>query len=455
MAVDTNTYTDGGTVEFEGNDQENDAILNLPQSQRTIVTKSTDPEVESLYGKYKRGKLILDPDFQRRFVWDKVKASRLIESALLNVPLPIIYLAEEPNGKESVIDGQQRLTSFFSFIDGKLPNGEVFRLTKLNVFSELEKKTYKDLDEELQDRIRYHQIRAITILHSSDPALRFEIFERLNRGAVPLNDMELRNCVYAGNYMNVLKDMAQEPDFMELMGFKTQNQRMQDVELVLRFAAFYHSTYLKYKGPMKSFLNQDMQNYRYITKEDADKLKAAFKNGLQIVKSLFGPHAFKRFIPGNKTKPQGGWTTSSVRNTALYDVLMGVFCLQDKNRVYAALDPLREGIIGLMVSDTDFMDSLQLFTSQESRVKLRFTTMQNCVDTTLQNYKSQPRLFSSKLKKELFEKDSSCAICHQQISDIDDAALDHIQQYGKGGQTVPENARLTHRYCNLARSRND
>lgn len=244
MAVDTNAYTEGGTVEFEGNDQENDAILNLPQSHRTIMTKSTDPEIESLYGKYKRGKLILDPDFQRRFVWDKVKASRLIESALLNVPLPIIYLAEEPNGKESVIDGQQRLTSFFSFIDGRLPNGEVFRLTKLNVFSELEKKTYKDLDESLQDRIRYHQIRAITILRSSDPALRFEIFERLNRGAVPLNDMELRNCVYAGNYMNVLKDMAQEPDFIELMGFKTQNQRMQDVELALRFAAFYHSTYL-------------------------------------------------------------------------------------------------------------------------------------------------------------------------------------------------------------------
>jgi hypothetical protein len=134
---------------------------------------------------------------------------------------------------------------------------------------------------------------------------------------------------------------------------------------------------------------------------------------------------------------------------------MGVFCLQDKNRVYAALDPLCEGIISLMVSDTDFMDSLLLFTSQESRVKLRFTTMQNFVNTTLQNYKSQPRLFSSKLKRELFEKDSSCAICHQQISDIDDAALDHIQQYGKGGQTVPENARLTHRYCNLARSRND
>src|SRR5260370_29721042 len=111
--------------------------------------------------------------------------------------------------------------------------------------------------------------------------------------------------------------------------------------------------------------------------------------------------------------------------------------------------------MGVIVADAALMDFLPLFTSQESRVKVRCATMQNCVDTTLQNYKSQPRLFSSKLKKELFEKDSSCAICHQQISDIDDAALDHIQQYGKGGQTVPENARLTHRYCNLARSRND
>jgi len=116
MAVDTNKYIDEDIVEFEGNDPENDEILTLPQSKRTIMTRSTDPEIESLYGKYKRGKLILDPDFQRRFVWDKVKASRLIESALLNVPLPIIYLAEESNGKEAVIDGQQRLTSLEKFL---------------------------------------------------------------------------------------------------------------------------------------------------------------------------------------------------------------------------------------------------------------------------------------------------------------------------------------------------
>ena len=449
--MDTETHT----ITVEGLDEEADDIIALPQNERIILTKSTDPEIESLYGKYKRGKLILDPDFQRRFVWDRTKASRLIESALLNVPLPIIYLAEEANGKESVIDGQQRLTSFFSFMDGKLPNGDVFKLTGLKVFPELEKKTYKDLDEDLQDKIRYHQIRAITILHNSDPVLKFEIFERLNRGAVPLNDMELRNCVYVGEYMSLLKDLASDPDFLKLAGFNRSDVRMREVELVLRFAAFYHQTYLKYKGSMKKFLNQDIEKYRYISKEDAEKLRNAFKNGLQIVKSLFGPHAFRRFIPGDKSKPQGGWVANSTINFALYDVLMGVFCDKDKNKIYGSLDSLREGIIDLMVSNTEFIDSLQLFTSQESRVKYRFSTLNSFVDSILQNTKTQPRCFSGKLKKELFEQDSMCAICGQTIIDIDDAALDHIEQYWQGGKTIPENARLTHRYCNLARSRKE
>jgi hypothetical protein len=126
-----------------------------------------------------------------------------------------------------------------------------------------------------------------------------------------------------------------------------------------------------------------------------------------------------------------------------------------KNKIYGSLDSLREGIIDLMVTNTEFVDSLQLFTSQESRVKYRFNTLHSFVDNVLQNAKTQPRSFSGKLKKELFEQDSSCAICGQQILDIDDAALDHIEQYWKGGKTIPENARLTHHYCNLARSRKE
>src|SRR5205814_3817652 len=123
-------------IRFEEEEPEESPEIPIAGSERTIRTDAADPEIESLHGKWKRGRLILQPDFQRQYVWDGAKASRLIESALLSVPLPIVYLAQEPDNKESVIDGQQRLTSFFAFIDGKYPNGQPFRLTKMKVFPE-------------------------------------------------------------------------------------------------------------------------------------------------------------------------------------------------------------------------------------------------------------------------------------------------------------------------------
>lgn len=96
-----------------------------------IYTEKGDPEIDGLFNKWKRGKLDIQPEFQRYFVWDKAKSSRLIESALLGIPLPVIYLSEEQNGKVYVIDGQQRLTSFFSYIDGKFPDDSDFKLTGL------------------------------------------------------------------------------------------------------------------------------------------------------------------------------------------------------------------------------------------------------------------------------------------------------------------------------------
>ena len=104
-----------------------------PTGSKEIVTQASDPQVSALHKKSKRGTLVLQPEFQRQFVWDRKKASRLVESVLLKVPLPIIYLSEEPNGKEYVIDGQQRLTSLFAFVDGQFPNGEPFKLTGPNL----------------------------------------------------------------------------------------------------------------------------------------------------------------------------------------------------------------------------------------------------------------------------------------------------------------------------------
>ncbi len=435
-------------------ESEEETPLKLERKDRRILTQASDPEIKSLHDKWKRGRLILQPDFQRQYVWDNKKASKLIESALLSIPLPIIYLAELPNGHQSVIDGQQRLTSFFSYLDGYYPDMRAFKLSGLTAFPEFNQKAFSDLSEETQDKIRDFTIRTIVILKDSDPDLKFEIFERLNTGSVPLNPMEIRNCVYRGPYMNLLKKMAYEPDFQRLMGLSSPDKRMKDIEFVLRFAAFYHETYLKYKPSMKQFFNMDMGKYQNISEKDAKELKTAFKNSVAIVTSLFGENAFKRFYPGTADDPNGRWEPKRF-NASLYDVYMGVFADKDKNQVYHSLDALREGIIDLMTSNTEFIDSILIGTSEKERVNRRFDIMRGTVDEILSKSQRQPRCFSLEFKKKLYEENPTCAICGQRIQSIDDAAVDHIKQYWMGGQTIPENARLTHRYCNMARPRSD
>ena len=325
----------------------------------------------------------------------------------------------------------------------------------MKVFTELNKKSYIDLSEELQDKIRYYQIRTVTIRSDSDPDLKFEIFERLNTGSIPLNEMEVRNCVYRGKYIELLKELAEYDIFTELVGLKKPDKRMKDIELVLRFAAFYHATYLKYKSPMKRFFNQDMERYKDIDEATANELREAFKKSTQIVKSLFGTSAFKRFYRGSLSNPNGGLLETQQFNTSLYDVLMSVFCDKDKNMVYAALDSIREGLIDLMTTNQEYIDAITVGTSDVERVRKRFDLTRMLVDDILLNHRPQPRCFSLQLKQELYDMNPTCTICDQRIQDINDAAIDHIEQYWRGGKTIPENARLTHRYCNNARPRID
>jgi hypothetical protein len=363
-------------------------------------------------------------------------------------------LSEEKDGKEVVIDGQQRLTAFFSFIDGTFPSGQVFRLSGLKVFENLSKKTYKELEEALQDKIQYCKLRTITFNKDSSHDLKFEIFERLNSGAVSLNQQELRNCIYRGPYNELLKKLAQNEDFISLVGHEPPRDRMRNVELVLRFAAFYHSTYLHYKPPILRFLNNEMIQRRNIDEQKAEEFTNAFKNTVAINKSLLGNHAFKRFYAGSDKAPNGYWEPQRF-NASLYDILMYSFAKEDRNKVYQNLDSIREALICLMTEDQDFVDAIELGTSGLKAVTKRFDKWRMTLQTIIGIAQKEPRCFSKRLKEQLFNLDPTCSICGQRIQDIDDSAVDHINQYWLGGKTIPENARLTHRYCNFARSRHD
>lgn len=449
----TNLETLEEEITFEETKEEEE-IEEVDPTKRKIFTDQGDPEINSLYGKYKKGKLDIQPVFQRKFVWDRTKACKLIESVLLEIPLPIIYLFEEKNGIISVIDGQQRLTSFFSFIDGKFPNGKAFKLSGLNVFKELNGKLFSELNEELQDKITDYKIRIITFRKESEPGLKFEIFERLNTGAVSLNDQELRNCIYRGPYNDLLKELSKDSDFKFLLGIKDSERRMRDVELVLRFAAFLHSSYLNYKPSVKKFLNKDMEKYRYINNEDTSELRKAFKNSVSIIRSLLGKHAFKRFYKGTDTDPNGYWEPKRF-NASLYDILMNSFASAAKNTVFRNLDSIREALLYHMTNNQKFIDSIELSTSSIQAVKTRFDIWRLELQDIIGIDQREDRLFSREFKEGLYGKNPTCKICGQHIQDIDDTMVDHIEQYWKGGRTIPENSRLTHRYCNLARSRKE
>lgn len=440
--------TVSANAEVEGADDEEFDLSADERGERKILTQTSEPTVQSLRDRATRGRLNIQPDFQRQFVWDAKKSSRLIESALLGIPLPVVYLAEGRDGKTSVIDGQQRLTSFFRFVDNKL------ELAGMQVYKNLNKKKFAALPEELQDKIMEYPVRVITFLKDSDEDLQFEIFERLNSGTVSLNAQELRNCVYRGPYNALLRDLSGDPVYKKLMGYGDSHKRMLDVEFVLRFAAFHFQGYLNYKAPMKKFLNEEMDKRQNISDADASDLRAKFKQAVTLIDSMLGEHAFKRFYPGeNKENPNGYWGKAQF-NASLYDVLMWSLADADKNLVMNNLDAIREGLLDLM-SDDGFIHSILYATSGKRQVKARFDKWRGVLDPILENQRKEPRCFSRELKEELYEQNQTCQICGNRIAHVDDAAVDHIEQYWRGGKTIPENARLVHRYCNSARPRND
>jgi len=414
--------------------------------RRRIFTDKLDPKIHDLHQDSKTGDLILDPKFQRRKVWDNTRSSRLIESVLLEVPLPVFYLAENSDGTQEVIDGQQRLNAFFRFLDNAYP------LTGLRELPSLNGRHFQHLDRAQQKHVRNYPVRTVVFKKESDESLRFQIFERINTGAMPLNAQELRNCVYRGPYNDLLHDLSRDPDYMAIMGFKGPEKRMKDVEYVLRVAAFYHASYLNYKPSMERFMNEEMKKYRNPTPEEAEKVRGVFKNSVTLIRSLLGKNAFKRYYRGDAKFPNGQWEPKKF-NASLFDILMWSMARADKNPVMARLDTIAEALIMLMTQDQDFIDSIELSTSSVKAVTTRFDKWRMTLDTILASNPTQPRCFSRMLKEGLYGANPTCSLCGQHIVELDDAAVDHIKMYWMGGETIPENARLTHRYCNWARSR--
>ncbi|TSA79645.1 DUF262 domain-containing protein [Deinococcus detaillensis] len=427
--------------------------LDIPQHERRVQTSIQDLPVETLVLRIGRGSMILQPEFQRNFVWNTTKASRLIESLLLNIPIPVVYVAEASGGKQEVVDGQQRLTSISAFINGYFPESsglsKEFKLTGLQVLSELNGKRFAELSEETQNLISQSTLRVIVIKAESHPDVKFEVFERLNLGAEKLNDQELRNCVYRGGYNALLAKLSEYKPLLDIQGLSAPHNRMADRQLILRFLALHRLTHLHYRGNMKQVMNREMEDHRDLSENALRDMEELVKKSVDMAWTVFGKRAFRRFQPGTAQNPDGVWEERL--NFALWDTLLYTFSFYQKSDIVPNADRIYEEFLDLMTNDLTFVEYVTSTGDKADRVKYRADAWKKRMDSVVGPARTDSRTFTRKLKDELFTQDPTCAICGQRIQTVDDAEVDHVVHYWRGGQTVPENARLTHRYCNRAR----
>ena len=288
-----------------GAEEFSESILTIPPEQRRLHTETYDFSIGTVLDYFKK-KHIFIPVFQRRYVWTQAQASRLIESLIIQCPIPVIYLNQEQDERLSVIDGNQRINAIASFNDNQ------FELRGLTAYPELEGMRFYELDPRFQRHILNRTLRCIVIMKDTHPQVKFDVFERLNSGAVGLNAQELRHGIYHGKLIDHVEGLAKRKEWKELLGLRN-DKRMRAEEFVIRFLAFWQMR-TSYRKPLAEFLNNFCEQNRNPSPEELVKFDQAFDLAIWNVNQLFGEHAFALVS-------QSGETLSKF-NAALFDAEM-------------------------------------------------------------------------------------------------------------------------------------
>lgn len=331
----------------------------------TVQIVKAERTIYELFRRWADGKGTLDlqPDFQRGLVWNREKQSALVESVLLRIPLPVIYLSEESEQKTLVIDGQQRLTTLFDYMqDG-------FALRDLRLMPELGNLKFSALETRLQRRFEDTAMTAFIIQQGSDARIKFEVFQRLNQGAVELNAQEIRNALYRGPGLQLVKDLAAPGGlFREVAGTRRQFKRMRAEELVLRCLAFIDQGPAQYKGSILEFLNQELTRLNRMSANERVELRQRMEQALLIVREIFGDNAFRRYIPEENA-------SSSALNAAFMEVLVAGYSTREaiplETPSLSQRNDAKQRHHRLM-GDRDFVDAITLGTGDRNRVQTRF-----------------------------------------------------------------------------------
>ena len=306
------------------------------------------------------GRYIMDPDFQRDFIWPEDKQSKLIESVIMRIPLPVFYLAEDEEGRMIVVDGLQRLSTFHRFVHDQLP-------LRLPERSELDRQRFIDLPPKLKNRIEDCNLIFYIIDSKAPDRARLDIFERVNSGE-PLTRQQMRNSLFMGPATRLLKEVSSTESFLEATGKSLNAKTMRDRELVNRFCAFKLLDLEEYRGDMDEFLAKSLRRMNSMSQDDLSHLSDDFQRSMSNNILLFQRHAFRKSI---LRWHESGENSKSMINASVWDVLSTGLSRYDRDRVEKSAESLRESVCRLL-QDEDFSAAITISTNETKRVKMRF-----------------------------------------------------------------------------------
>lgn len=306
----------------------------------------------------------LNPEYQRRLRWDDTKKSRLIESFIMNVPVPPVFLYESELGRFEVMDGQQRLNTVVDFFSNN------FNLSNLKTWPALNGRNFNKLPPRIRRGLERAKISAITLMSDSGELsensidLRAQVFDRLNTGGERLNQQELRNSLYSGPFNRLIIELSKDPRFTDAWNIpnhrsntlsdgspteelKKNNlfKRMTDVEIVLRFFAFKNPNLIS--GSVRSMLDNTMKRYRNSNENEIQELRNEFQSALCLCSTVFGEHIFKI--------PKGEHSKKPRLSRPFYDAQMVVMHqLSDRKKdVIRRASAVKQRVLGLADSASE------------------------------------------------------------------------------------------------------
>ncbi|MBO5171481.1 MAG: DUF262 domain-containing protein [Bacteroidaceae bacterium] len=320
-----------------------------------------------------RKELIIDPDFQRGNVWAKKQGAELVESILMGIPIPVMYLFEMRDGSKQVVDGRQRIAAILDFLNDKLILRDLKILPEYNNFK------FSDLDAKMQGIFEDSQMYFYIIQPPTPERVKYDIFDRVNRGGTRLTNQEMRNALYRGKSTRLISELSKSEEFLRATGHGISSKRQKDNYVVLRSISFYllykkseivlkqNGESIEYKSDIDDFLAKMMI---FINEKASDELiadcRAMFLRAMNNSYDIMGEDAY-RFAA---YEDENGKSRKRPINMPLFEMLVFIFsddCVTTNKLVTRnAINKFKESY--------DYQKMLMSNVDSSTNVTERFTT---------------------------------------------------------------------------------